>query len=235
MRNSHLFNKAMLVAFAISAASLSTACSFNLKPMTDIVPDESVVTNALAETVECYTDDYFKNEISAETVIDDLIDESENYGYDLKKCTLIRVVDGDTIVVDYDGEELKVRLIGVNTPESVAPWEYLDYKGTTNSEEGIKASDWVKDLLADHDEVYLQKDTSETDKYGRLLRYVWIEVPSDINDIEEIRTKMLNGILIDKGIGEITIYHPDVRYADEFDEIATEYYDELDGFDPGEE
>lgn len=226
MRRKELFHKTALASIIVTAASFVTACSFQLNQATEVPPDTRVVVNALTETVECYPDDYFENEVSAEIIIDDLIDEGENHGYNLEACTLIRVVDGDTIVVDYNGEETKVRLIGINTPESVASKEYLEYKGTTNSEEGKAASDWVKDLLADKETVYLQKDTSETDKYGRLLRYVWLEIPSDIKDVEEIRTKMLNGILLDAGFAETTIYVPDEEYAEEFYEI--EFDDEED-------
>lgn len=227
MRHNHLFNKAMLAALVISATSLTTACSFDLARITDVSSNANTTISALSETVECYPDDYYANDVMAETIIDDLIDESENYGYLLKKCTIIRVVDGDTIVVDYDGSETKVRLIGVNTPESVASKEYLEYKGTTNSKEGKAASEWVKDLLSNYEYVYLQKDVSETDKYGRLLRYVWLEMPTDINNIEEIRTKMLNGILLDAGLAETTIYVPDEEYAEEFYEIEFDNEEEI--------
>lgn len=132
------------------------------------------------------------------------------------KATLVRVVDGDTIVVDIDGTEAKVRLIGINTPESVAPDSYR----VSNSEEGILASEYVKDLLKDTTTVYLQKDISDTDKYDRLLRYVWLEIPEDAHNINEISTKMLNGILLLDNVAEPVEYEPDTEYADDFEYIS---------------
>ena len=223
MRHKYLFSKIALVAFAFS----TTACSFKLNPVSDLPSVSPSTVHALETAVESYSDDSFKSSAYAEMMIDDLKDESESYGYELEKAILVRVVDGDTLIVDYNGEETKVRLIGVNTPESVASQEYLDYKGTTNSEEGKNASDWVKALLSEHTEVYLQKDTSDIDRYGRTLRYVWLDVPTDTKDIEQIRTKMLNGMLLDQGLAEVAIYKPDVEYADEFQAIYTHTTDEF--------
>ncbi len=128
-----------------------------------------------------------------------------------------RVVDGDTIIVDIDHSgEVSVRMIGINTPESVASEEYLEKKGTTNSEEGKKASEYTKSLLSEGDIVYLQKDTSETDRYDRLLRYVWTELPEDAYSMEEVSDKMVNAILVKEGYAEAVMYAPDTMYADYF-------------------
>ena len=81
----------------------------------------------------------------------------------------------------------KVRFVGVNTPEST----------TTTEPYGKEASNYTKSQLTGKT-VYLEKDVSETDKYGRLLRYVWLNIPKEINDCE-LRTKMFNAILVAKG------------------------------------
>lgn len=134
----------------------------------------------------------------------------------LEEVTLVRVVDGDTLVVRFDsGEDEKVRLIGVNTPESVAPESYR----TENTKEGKEASDYVKDMLIDTEILYLQTDTSDRDRYDRLLRYVWLDVPDDVYDKDEIKTKMLNAILVEKGIAEAVAYAPDLEYEDVFEEL----------------
>ena len=135
---------------------------------------------------------------------------------DLEEVTLVRVVDGDTLVVRFDtGEDEKVRLIGINTPESVAPDTYR----TKNTKEGEAASDYVKDLLSDTDTLYLQTDTSDKDRYDRLLRYVWLDVPDDVYSKSEIKEKMLNAILVEKGIAEAVEYEPDTEYSDVFEEL----------------
>lgn len=149
----------------------------------------------------------------------DNAEEKEHPG-EFQKARLVRVVDGDTIVVDIGGEEHKVRLIGIDAPESVASSKYLDRTGKENTREGEKASNFVKDLLADTETVYLQKDVSETDRYGRLLRYVWLELPEDDEDMEEISTKMLNGILVWEGIAEPAAYAPDTAHQADFEYLA---------------
>lgn len=133
----------------------------------------------------------------------------------LEKVDLVRIVDGDTIEVEFGNGNIEtVRLIGVNTPESVHPDE------KKNSEEGILASEFLKAVFADKLIIYLQKDTSETDKYGRLLRYVWLEKPTDLYDVEEVANKMVNGVLLRNGVAEVATYEPDTKYVDVFESIC---------------
>ena len=89
-------------------------------------------------------------------------------GWDLYRVT--RIVDGDTIVVELDGDEYKVRIIGVDTPETKHPNKPVE-------EFGQEASDFTTELLEDA-AVYLEPDQGETlakDRYGRLLAHVWRE------------------------------------------------------------
>ena len=78
-----------------------------------------------------------------------------------------RVIDGDTIVVLIDGKDETIRLLGMDTPETVDPRKPVQCFGP-------EASDETKSLL-DGREVSLEKDQSQADrdKYGRLLRYVF--------------------------------------------------------------
>jgi micrococcal nuclease len=107
--------------------------------------------------------------------------------------TVTRVIDGDTIVID-SGE--KVRLIGVDTPETVDPKR-------PDGCFGKNASEFTKSQLLGKS-VRLEKDVSETDKYKRLLRYVWI------NDV------MFNELLVRQGYAQVSTYPPDVKYQDKF-------------------
>lgn len=126
----------------------------------------------------------------------------------LTAATVTRVVDGDTIQLS-DGS--KVRLVGVNTPES-----------TTRTEEyGKEASNYTKSKL-EGKEVWLQKDVSETDRYDRLLRIVWLDIPTDDMDDQEIRTKMFNANLVLNGYAEPSTYPPDVKYSEYFVKYARE-------------
>lgn len=125
----------------------------------------------------------------------------------LKEAKVSRVVDGDTVELS-DGS--KVRLIGVNTPEST----------TTTEPYGKEASNYTKSQLTGKT-VYLEKDVSETDKYGRLLRYVWLSIPNEISD-SEIRTKMYNAILVQNGYSQVSTYPPDVKYQEYFTKYNAE-------------
>lgn len=80
-------------------------------------------------------------------------------------ATVLRVVDGDTIAVEIDGEEESVRYIGVDTPESVAPGEPVECFGK-------RASRFNERLVAGL-RVRLEFGAERRDHYGRLLAYVY--------------------------------------------------------------
>ncbi len=117
---------------------------------------------------------------------------------------VVDVVDGDTIKVSLDGLVFTVRYIGMNTPETVAPGRPIEWMGP-------EASAANKALVAGQT-VVLEKDVSETDRYGRLLRYVWLRRPSGwlMVDRELVRT----------GYASVDTFPPDVRYESLF--IAAE-------------
>ena len=79
------------------------------------------------------------------------------------KAKIVRVIDGDTIKLE-TGEV--VRYIGIDTPETVHPSKPVQCYGK-------EASDKNREFV-EGKEVKLEKDISETDKYNRLLRYVWL-------------------------------------------------------------
>lgn len=76
---------------------------------------------------------------------------------------VVRVVDGDTIIIDRD---TRVRLIGVNAPESVKPEHPVEPFGP-------EASAFTREFLAGG-EARLTYDRERTDQYGRALAYVWV-------------------------------------------------------------
>lgn len=151
-------------------------------------------------------------------------DESD-YLNEFEKAKLIRVVDGDTIIVEIQNNQYYVRMIGIDTPESVASEEYLERTGKENTQAGKDASQFTKDVLSNIQTVYLEKDISETDRYDRLLRYVWLEIPGDKEDIEEISTKMLNAILLKEGVANAVVYEPDTSYEEYLELISDSTWD----------
>jgi micrococcal nuclease len=82
---------------------------------------------------------------------------------------VVRVIDGDTIKVRIGGRTETVRLIGVDTPETVDPRRLVQYFGS-------EASEFVNDMALGED-VSLEADPqcANRDKYRRLLRYVYLE------------------------------------------------------------
>lgn len=131
-----------------------------------------------------------------------------------QNATVSRHVDGDTIYVNIDGKDYKLRMIGVDTPETVHPNKPVQYFGK-------EASAYTAGIIPVGYTVWLQKDVSNTDKYGRLLRYVWTKQPATDSPTEqEISDNMLNAMLIANGYGAPSTYPPDVKYADLFNRLS---------------
>lgn len=112
---------------------------------------------------------------------------------------VVSVIDGDTIDVDIDGEAVRVRLLGVDTPESVHPDE------SRNTDEGKAAADWMRAKLVG-EKVYLEYDIQQMDKYGRTLAYVYLDD----------RETMVNRLMLENGLAQIMTVQPNSKYADEF-------------------
>jgi micrococcal nuclease len=110
----------------------------------------------------------------------------------------VRVVDGDTIIVLLDGRQQRVRLIGINSPELNKPDGPIECYAT----EAATRTSALVDQASDH--VQLERDTSETDQYGRLLRYVWLLNPDG--------KQMLNQELVEGGFARAIAYRPDIKY-----------------------
>ena len=114
--------------------------------------------------------------------------------YNVKK-----IVDGDTFWVD-DGSPkgLKIRLIGIDAPESknsrTKEMAYL----------GREASDYLTSLI-DGRKVRLEYDAGQFDKYGRTLAYVYLEDGT-----------FVNATLVKKGYATVMTVPPNVKYADTF-------------------
>ncbi|HTO01730.1 MAG TPA: thermonuclease family protein, partial [Microthrixaceae bacterium] len=100
-------------------------------------------------------------------------------------ATVIRVVDGDTIVVDSNGEQERVRLIGINTPESVDPSRPVMCFGK-------EASAHMAELLKVGTKVQLKRDVEPRDRYKRLLAYVYRATDGLFINLEMVRDGYAN-------------------------------------------
>jgi micrococcal nuclease len=110
-----------------------------------------------------------------------------------------RVVDGDTIHVLIGGRDETVRYIGMDTPETVKP-------GSPVEAFGREASAANSSLVAGR-RVMLEQDVSERDRFGRLLRDVWVSVDGT--------TISVGYELVALGFATVTTFPPDVKYVDQ--------------------
>ncbi len=111
-------------------------------------------------------------------------------------ATVVRIVDGDTIVVRMGGKDRRLRYIGVDTPETTDPRQPVEWMGR-------EASAANRALVAGR-QVILEKDVSETDRFGRLLRYVWVRNAG--------RWTLVSLELVHRGYAQVATYPPDVKY-----------------------
>lgn len=123
----------------------------------------------------------------------------------LETVTLDRVIDGDTIAFVIDGRSEKVRLIGMDTPESVHP------DANKNTPYGDEAKKYVEEFFKEHKgkAIQLEYDVSKYDRYNRILAYVWID------------GKMLNETLLSEGYAQLATYPPNTRYVEQFQKAQT--------------
>jgi micrococcal nuclease len=117
-----------------------------------------------------------------------------------------RVVDGDTLVLD---DDRRVRLIGIDTPETVDPRRPVECFGR-------EASDHLTELLPPDEPVRLEYDVERTDRYGRTLAYVH-RADDDL---------FVNLSLARDGYAEQLTVPPNVRYAEDFGRAVEEARDE---------
>ncbi len=108
-------------------------------------------------------------------------------------ASVVRVVDGDTIRVRIAGAEERVRYIGIDTPETA---------GSPAGEQpfGPDAAAFNEHLVGGR-RLCLERDVSERDRYGRLLRYAWLDDGTLVNER-----------LLEAGLARVVTFPPDVKY-----------------------
>ena len=125
---------------------------------------------------------------------------------DMLQATVTRVVDGDTLVVKVDGQSRRVRMLGVDTPETVHPNKEVQAYGP-------EASAFTKKELSGRT-VWLEYDVAPLDRYQRHLAYIWTEKPE--SGEAAIRRGMFNARLLLGGYAKVMTIQPNSRYADLF-------------------
>lgn len=114
-------------------------------------------------------------------------------------ATVLFVSDGDTIGVEIDGVEERVRLIGIDTPETKKP-------NTPVQCFGPEATAFTESLLPDGTPLYIERDVEARDQYGRLLAYVYRADDGMFVNLQ----------IVAQGYARPLTIPPNVAHADEF-------------------
>ncbi len=131
--------------------------------------------------------------------------------YAQQKTTVTRIIDGDILQALYGEREKRIRLIGIDSPESrvnmktkkEANMSEQDIK--TIIEMGRKAKEFVDSLVKRGDLITIEFDVQERDRHGRLLCYVYLS-----------NGKMLNEEIVKAGYANVLSIPPNVKYKDKF-------------------
>ncbi len=128
-----------------------------------------------------------------------------------QKTTVTRIIDGDAIQALYGGVEKRIRLIGIDTPESRVNRKAMKDANMSEHdieaivEMGTKAKAYVNGLIKRGDFITIEFDIKERDRYGRLLCYVYLS-----------NGKMLNEEIVKAGYANVKTIPPNVKYKDRF-------------------
>ncbi len=142
-----------------------------------------VMLIVVAVTAQIYG--YLQNKHIARIKETNVIPKNLMQNYDLN--TVKRVIDGDTFLLQ---NGTRVRLIGIDAPE-------MNYKEGEPECKAFEAKLLLKELI-ENKKVILKKDKSDKDKYGRLLRYVYL--PNGL---------FVNEELVKRGLAKVKYYKPD--------------------------
>lgn len=142
-----------------------------------------------------------ENQVSSEFEVEEASPEVT-----YETAQVVRVIDGDTIEIE-GGQ--RVRYIGIDTPESKHPNKPVECFSA-------EASKRNAELVADK-EIQMEQDVNETDRYGRLLRYVYVD------------GQMVNETLVADGFAQATAYPPDVKYQERFSELEIQAREQAKG------
>lgn len=130
------------------------------------------------------------------------------------KALVTRVIDGDTIEVEIDKGLKKMRYIGINTPETVDPRKKVECFG--------KEASYENKRLVEGKIIYFQKDVSTTDRFDRLLGFVYLP----LTDGEIL---FVNDYLVRQGFAYSFSYPPDIKYSEKFRQAENEARENLRG------
>ena len=186
----------VVIATSKAATETSKATTETTKAVTETSKTVAETTKAATETSKTVVE---TSKTITETSRKAKPVESSKVYYEVEK-----VVDGDTIRIYKDGQVERIRLLLIDTPESVHSEQYK------NVAIGTVASNFTKDFLAGH-KVYLEYDQELQDRYGRTLAYVYRE-----------DGQSLNKALLYASLAKVSLYQPNDKHYEEYKAIERE-------------
>jgi micrococcal nuclease len=139
---------------------------------------------------------------SPETGAEPVVPDQPEQPADAFPAIVQRVVDGDTFVASRQGRSLRVRLIGINAPESVKLDAPVECYGPESARALATLLPRGKRIMAAY------QGTPEQDQYGRELWDVWLD------------GRFLQAELVSRGLVRARVYRPQTRYADVLDRLG---------------
>lgn len=124
---------------------------------------------------------------------------------DPNAATVLSVIDGDTIDISISGRTERVRLIGINTPETKHPTKGIECFGP-------EASAYLEQLLPKGTRLRVERDIEARDIYGRLLLYIYV-ADTDL---------FVNLELVARGFAQPMVFEPNTAHKLEFAHAATQ-------------
>ncbi len=119
---------------------------------------------------------------------------------DYARAEIVYVIDGDTVIVRMNGQEEKIRMIGIDAPESVSLEE------EENSVYGKISSEYTRENLKEGMTIYLTFDKERKDQYERVLAYIWLDTNlEDINNLYQYK-------MVSEGYALAVYYEPNITY-----------------------
>lgn len=134
-----------------------------------------------------------------------IVNRNEPFTYmkRFEHATMLYAVDGDTVdVVMSDGTKKRIRVLGIDAPESLHPDESL------NCAAGVRATAFARNLCKQGMSIWLERDVENVDKYGRLLRHVWLGCP----DTDKFADISMAAAMLKSGNARPQLFLPNLRH-----------------------
>lgn len=190
-----------------SGGNIKLTCLDDTGEITVFIPVDVGIDALVLTTGETYrisgSLQTYRDQLELVPELPDDIDRIQS-GTSFPSVQVTSVVDGDTLHVRYDdGRQEKVRMIGIDCPELARDGQAAEFYAE-------QARDYVTALLLAKT-VYLEQDYSDTDRYGRQLRYVWLKQPDRIT-AEAVQMHLVSSILLSQGYATFVEIGLDNKY-----------------------